>query len=212
MGFILSDDIDNGENGLDVDALAEALSMMSLDNESETVDYQTRQIVINGQIDASTMEKYIVPIISINKEDEGLEPEDRQPITLYISCVGGDVSQGLALVDVIQASKTPIIGVTLPYAYSMGCMIAIACHKRYCYKRSMFLIHDGFVGNEASTSKFKDFLKFLTIQEKQLKDLILSTTKITKSQLDKKFATEWYIDANTALELGMIDEILTEIK
>jgi ATP-dependent protease ClpP protease subunit len=94
----------------------------------------------------------------------------------------------------------------------MGCSIFLACHKRYCYPRSMFLIHDGFVGNEASTSKFKDFLKFLTMQEKQLKNLILSTTKITKAQLDKKFATEWYIDAEEALKLGIVDEILTKIK
>lgn len=209
--FSLNDDIELDElEGIDPETL-QTLSLMSMGG-SEPVNYDTREIVINGQIDQTTMEKYIMPIIAMNKEDEGLSQEERQPITLYISCVGGDVSQGLALVDVIQASKTPVIGIVLPYAYSMGCSIFLACHKRYCYSRSMFLIHDGFVGNEASTSKFKDFLKFLTMQEKQLKNLILSTTKITKAQLNKKFATEWYIDAEEALRLGMVDEILTEIR
>jgi ATP-dependent Clp protease protease subunit len=204
--FRLQDDIQAEE--INVEELEQLMA-----GGDATVNYEDREIIINGVINATAMEKYIMPIIAMNKEDDDNEVpiEERQPITLYISCVGGDVSMGLALVDVIQASKTLIIGVTVSYAYSMGCSIHLACHERYCFKRSMFLIHDRFVGNEPRTSKFKDFIKFLTIQEKQLKNLILSTTKITKNQLNKKFATEWYIDAEEALKLGMIDAILTNI-
>jgi hypothetical protein len=47
--------------------------------------------------------------------------------------------------------------------------------------------------------------------DKKIKELVLHKTKIDEKLYGEKESDEWYFFADKALELGMIDEILTEI-
>lgn len=181
--------------------------------EVETPEYNDREIPIIGEITPDCIEKYVFPIIGMNKEDdlEEIPIEKRKPITLYINSNGGCVNTGFAIIDAIKMSKTPIRTVVLANAYSMGCLIAMAGHERYCFPHASFLIHDGSVSMEHSTSKFKDFYKYFEKVEDSLKEFIADNTVIPEKLVDKNYRSEWYLGAKEALQYGLVDEILTEI-
>lgn len=175
-------------------------------------DSDSRDIWIKGEITINSID-YAKRVIEINKEDEENEIpiEEREPIKIYLACDGGDVSIGFAIANVIECSKTPVYGITTSHAYSMGCIISTACHKRYCYKNSTFLIHDGSGGIQNAISKIKDFGVLIALNEQAMKGIFLERTKISQSLLEEKFEKDWYIGASEALELGLVDEILKEI-
>lgn len=177
------------------------------------IDYENREMLLDGVIDEDAIQRYVMPIIMINKCDdmEGLEIIERTPITIYINCLGGDLGNGFALMDVICSSKTPIIGVVLGYAYSMALPILLSCHERYCYPNSMMLLHDGEVTLNNSGSKIKDQYDFITKQENRLRNFILKNSKITEKQLEKNWRNEWFMDSETALSLGIVDKIIDYI-
>lgn len=177
-------------------------------------DYEdSREIFVTGEINETTIQRYILPILAINKEDDeaDIPIEEREPIKLYFSCVGGDVTHGLALVDIIEASKTPIWGINLTYAMSMGAIILLSCHRRFSYKRATILIHDGFCTIENTGGKARDVFEYVNALEQQVKEIIINRSKISKRILDKKFHKEWYIGTSEALKLNLIDGILTEL-
>jgi ATP-dependent Clp protease protease subunit len=179
----------------------------------QEVDYINREITISGDIDDTAIFRYIIPIIQMNKDDDtlGIPIKDRHPITLYISSYGGDATSGMNLIDVIKASKTPIISVSF-IACSMACLIAMACHKRYCHKNSVFLIHDGLINIQNSMGKARDMYEFFGVKkDRAVREFILQHTKITKSQLSRNWRREWWITAEEGLELGLVDEIITDI-
>jgi len=172
-----------------------------------------RKIIINDEINELTVEKVIMQIDRFNTMDIGLPAEAREPIKLYINTLGGDITIGLVLCDVIETSITPIHGICLSYAYSMGTVIMLSCHKRFAYKNSSFLIHDGSLGVSGSSKKAKDTMKFYDTLEVRLKESILNNSSISEELFQSKFdnGSEWYLWADEALALGIIDEII-EIK
>ena len=72
-------------------------------------DLENRIFYLDDEIDADTFRSVTMFIIKKNVEDAGLPIEDRVPIKLVINCYGGDVFNGLGLVDVIRNSDTPVL-------------------------------------------------------------------------------------------------------
>lgn len=164
-----------------------------------------RKLVLNEEIYESTLERFTLQIMKWNKEDKGLPAEKRKPIIIYINSLGGSVVNGLSMIDVIKLSKTPVIGVVLGYACSMGGIILTACHKRYSLKNSTVLIHDGSGGAYGSTNKVKDQMRYLEKQDEVVKGIIIENTLISKEKYEDMEDREWYILGNEMKELGIID-------
>jgi ATP-dependent protease ClpP protease subunit len=196
----------------DLDEFLDSIMGGESEPDDDCVNYVTREIVLDGIIDKNTFRKYAMAIIRMNKDDDldGLEPEERLPITLYINCYGGDQIAGMTLIDIIKASKTTVVGIAT-MAYSMAVPILLACHVKLCYPNSTFLIHDGGINISDSTNKAKDLYKFLMKQEDKYEKYMLENTKIPKKLLRKNSRVEWWIDAEEAVEYGIVDRITTEI-
>lgn len=176
-------------------------------------DWTNRILVINEPIDEEiVVHDYILPILRWNEEDRGVPVEERKPITLYLNTPGGDVFIGLILAEVIRKSTTPVHITVLALAASMGGVILVAGHKRTAFEFSSVLIHDGSLGLSGSRNKVKDNMKFYDEKDEQLKDFILSNTKITEDKYKSMEDREWWISAKDALELGIIDEIITKVE
>ncbi|MGL5330694.1 MAG: ClpP family protease [Peptostreptococcaceae bacterium] len=169
-----------------------------------------RKIILNEIIDESTFERTTMQIMKFNKEDKGLPVEARKPIIIYINSNGGEIDNGLALIDVIKQSKTPVYGVVVSYAYSMGGIILVACHKRIAFKHSTVLVHDGSGGAYGSTGKVKDQIKFLEKLDAAVKDIVVGHTKITSEKYDEMYDREWYIMGDELKDLGIIDMVVGE--
>lgn len=146
-----------------------------------------------------------------NREDYGKPIKERVPITLLFFSPGGDLSVNNSLVDTITLSKTPVIGVNCGMAASAACFIFLACHKRYTFPTASFLIHQGagtFSGN------YEDVVAAILNYQKEIErlgDYILSRTKISPEEFQENFSTDWYLDANEAVERGLCSKVIKSL-
>ena len=169
-----------------------------------------RTFWIDDEIDVSILE-ITRNIIAINREDTGIEPEQRKPIVLWIYSYGGELDSTLSFLDACQLSKTPIITVNAGIAMSAGLYILLAGHKRYCLPRSRALIHSGSIGGmsgtyEQSESFMADYKRCIA----SLQDYVLERTGMDSKVYSKKKTKEWYVDAKEQVALGIVNEILSD--
>lgn len=169
-----------------------------------------RILIFNDQVDENVMENYILRIIKWNREDANVPVEYRPKIKIYIDCPGGEVVTGLNFVDVIMQSKTPIVGIAFSMAASMGYHIFLACHERLAFKNTVFLQHDGELVIQNSSSKAKDTMHFFNRMDERLKKHVLSRTTMSEEFYDKIYDQEYWMFADDAKALGVVDKIIGE--
>lgn len=173
-----------------------------------------RELYISDIVDTYLIKDVVAHILRWNKEDdklkspiEGTKPY-RKPITVYVDTYGGDTYTCLAIISSIKSSKTPVHTVNLQKAISAGSLIFLAGHKRFSYRNSFILIHEGESGYVNQTSKTRDHFKFQEKVEARIKDHVLASSNITSEKYDEMYKHEWYIFGDECLELGMVDELL----
>jgi ATP-dependent Clp protease protease subunit len=146
-----------------------------------------------------------------NEEDKDIPVQERKPIRILINSDGGSVDVVLHCIDMIQLSKTPIYTIGMGRVYSAGGLLLMAGHKRYIFKHTSCLIHDGWSGAFGSVGKMLDNLEFTKLMEEKMKDYILSKTKISEEVYDQNYRRDWFMFSEEMIELGIADEIVTDI-
>lgn len=173
-------------------------------------DLEKRKLFLDGEIDEETFRQIGYYILKINEEDNSVPAEKRKPIKLYISCYGGSVIAGLTLINIIKSSITPVYTIVVGQAYSMAFYIGIIGTKRFSFPDSTYLIHDGGLGIQTSTSKVRDYVAFDDQINKKLQALVAEHTNLTTDELEEKSRIEWYLFADEAKEKGIVDCIIGE--
>ena len=173
-------------------------------------DIEARKLYINGEINETLMENITYYILKYNAVDKGIPVEKRQPILLYINSVGGSVLDAMSLISTMLISKTKIYTINLGYNLSCGFLISLAGSKRYAYKDSVYLSHDGSAGNYDNNAKILDWAKFLTMQNKRIKDYVMSRSNITSKKYDSLFREDYWFYGDTAKEYKFLDFIVGE--
>lgn len=171
-----------------------------------------RVIWLDTHVDEMWLE-YERQIIEWNREDKGIPVEERKPIKLMFFSYGGSLDINYSFIDLVQKSRTPIWGINMGQACSAACFIFIACHKRFAMPRSSFLIHQGGVDGGFSGT-YEQVVAAIMEYQRQMDELgkyLLENTKITQEILDERFASEWYLTADDAVELGVADKIIENI-
>lgn len=192
----------------DVDFEAILIENALLDECFRLKDLQSRKLYLNGGIDLCAIEDIVKHIIRYNVEDKDIPVEERKPIKLYITSHGGDQYSGFELIDIIENSKTPVYTINLGYQFSMGFLIGLSGHKRFATKHAKFLWHDGTSGTLNSTTKVRDEIEFQNRNEERIRQFVLEHTKIDPELYDSKLRVEWYMFADEAKELGVVDYIV----
>lgn len=184
---------------------------LSLDDLLYLRNFKNRELWISGEITEVTAADFLTEVREINRQDHAIPIKQRVPIKVFIDSPGGDVIAGLSIIDVMKASKTPIWTINMSKAYSMAFQVMIAGDKRFAFKNSSFLLHDGAEGGYDSSSKFRDRLKFNDSLDELTKNNIVECTKITKREYEMNIRREWYMLTQEAKELGVIDVIVESL-
>ena len=197
-----------GFHDIDIDFEAVMMESGLVEEIFHLQDLKNRKLFLNEGIDQGSVADIVKHILQYNSDDKGIDPAERKPILLYVVSEGGDVDSGFELIDTIMCSKTPVYTINLGYQYSMGFLIGLAGHKRYAYKNSKYLMHDGsnFVYN--SGAKAQDQMRFNSRVEDRIKEYILSRGNLTSEEYDAKLRVEWYMFADEAKERGFVDYII----
>lgn len=163
-----------------------------------------------GEITEESANDVIWLIYEINKEDANKQTDTREPIHIILNSVGGNIYDGFAIVDAMMISKTPIHITVLGKAMSMALLIVTCSDYARTTKHTTFMYHDSNYDLSGKTSFHKQEIKEVDRMDSLYDELLISTTKLTKKQLDqvKKERKEWYITADQALKFGIVDEII----
>lgn len=145
-----------------------------------------------------------------NRQDKDLAPEARKPIKLYINSCGGFLTDTMTIIDSVKMSKTPVIGICTGTAYSGGFFIFISCDERYAYPHASFLFHEGATSNGGTSGQFQNYAAFYKKQLDQLKDIVISNTKITEEEYKEIRKDDIWYDVEGAIEKGIVDEVMEE--
>lgn len=190
--------------------LTEILGVGNCSIYDETVKewLENRVLIINQDISDDILESYIMHILKWNAEDKHKDADARKPIRIIINSSGGDMIVGMGLVDAILQSETKIIGIGLGLVASAAFHIYISCHERVSFKNTVFLMHDGEINIQQTTSKARDTMAFFEEMEDRIKNHVLSYTEMTEEFYDGHFKQELYLYANTAKKLGCVDKII----
>lgn len=137
-----------------------------------------------------------------------LESINDDPITVLINTPGGDIYQGLAIYDVLTGSTCHITTIAVGHCMSMGTIVLQGGDTRKSYPNTSFLIHEGYAGGQNSISKFIAEAEEVKRLYEKLVDIYKKNLKTTKANVKKLVSVESYLDAQQALNLGLIDEIV----
>lgn len=177
-------------------------------------DVENRTFLLNKNVSEESLEKIILGIIEINRQDDKDDKQrknfKRKPIKLIIDSYGGSCYSGMALVNIIRTSKTPVHTYCYGKAMSMGLTIFTSGHKRFAHRDATLMQHQLSAGTQGKmTDMIEDAEQWIRLQD-MLDKVLLETSKIKKSKLldlrEKK--KDWYFTGEEAKELGVVDELL----
>lgn len=175
-------------------------------------DCENRIIYCDYDIDETLLHDVGRQIIEYNRADKGKAVGDRKPIVILINSGGGCLDSTYATIAIMETSKTPIITVNMNCAYSAAGLILMAGHKRYCMPRSQVLIHSGSAqGISGNYEDIQESTKSYKKMVEEMREFIISKTKIDKTLMKKNQARDWYLDTTQQIELGVCDKIITDL-
>ena len=175
-------------------------------------NYENRILWIDDEITTMTLE-YAKMIMQWNFDDKNnnVPVEKRTPIKVIFFSPGGDLEVNNCLVDTIQLSKTPVIGVNVGMAASSGCFIYLACHKRYTFPTAEFLLHKGAGQFQGGYNEVVAAIMNYQRQIEELGNFVMSRTNIPQEIFDENFATDWYLSAKEAIDYGVSEKIIASL-
>lgn len=141
--------------------------------------------------------------------------ESRRPITVYINSAGGNVTDGLAIHDVIRYIVSTGIEITVVVqgmAYSMGSVILQAASegKRLSFPHSWIMIHEPakWAGWQSTTAAAQHLDRLKQMQSQIYRIMANRSGKPLRQIIRDTKRTDFYLDAWKAKEYGLIDHVV----
>ena len=144
-----------------------------------------------------------------------LANDSRKPIRLYINSAGGNVTDGLALHDAIRQLVVDGFQITIivqGMAYSMGSIVLQAASPggRLAFPHSWIMIHEPakWAGWQSTTAAAQHLDRLKQMQAQIYHILADRSGKSLKQIIRDTKRTDFYLDAQRALDYGLIDGII----
>jgi ATP-dependent Clp protease, protease subunit len=167
-----------------------------------------RDVYLIGDIEKDNARTFIEKI-------RELANDNRKPITVYVNSAGGNVTDGLAIHDVIRHIVSGGIEVTIVVqgmAYSMGSVILQAASegKRLAYPHSWIMIHEPakWAGWQSTTAAAQHLDRLKQMQSQIYRIMATRSGKPLRQIIRDTKRTDFYLDAWKAKEYGLIDHVI----
>ena len=164
--------------------------------------HKKRTIILSGAIDEETA-------FYVSSAVEFLADRSQDDITLRINSPGGSVSDGLLILDVMQAFKGDIITVASGMAASMGAFLLAAGTKgkRYATPNAKILLHQPMGGAQGQASDIMIAAENIHKTKQQLTAHLSAFTGQSPEKINLDFDRDLWQSVEEALAYGIIDHI-----
>lgn len=164
---------------------------------------ENRIILLSGEIDddlANVIVAQLLYLDSLNNDD----------IYLYINSPGGSITAGMAIYDTMNFVRSDVSTTCIGMAASMGAFL-LSCgkkSKRYCLPNSEVMIHEPLGGVNGQATEIDIVAKRILYLRDKINRILSNNTGKDIKKIKHDTERDYYMNAEEALEYGMIDEIL----
>jgi ATP-dependent Clp protease protease subunit len=143
-----------------------------------------------------------------------LDHEDPQrPIQMYINSPGGIINAGLAIYDTMHMIQAPVDTIAVGLAASFGTILLTgATGRRYALPNATIHLHQPLGGAEGQASDIEIAAKYILRQRDLLNSILRKHTKMTDEEIKQYTDRDFYMTAERAMELGVIDEVMAPVE
>ena len=167
---------------------------------------EDRIIFLSDPIDTKVANTIIAQLLYLESQDA------TKDISLYINSPGGSIYDGMAIIDTMNYIKCDVSTICIGMAASMGALILTSgCKgKRMILPNSRVLIHQPLVsgGIGGQTTDMQIHINEMVKLKDLTIDILHKTTNQPKDKIVKDIDRDNYLNAQEALEYGLVDKIL----
>ena len=163
-----------------------------------------RIIFLGTPINDQVANLVVAQLLFLDRED----PE--KEISIYINTPGGEIYPGLAIYDTIQLVRAPVSTIAVGWTASMGTVLLAAGTqgKRYALPHATIHMHPAGGGARGYAPDVEIQIKEFMRMQDLLKGLLSKHTGQTVERITKDFDRDYFMNADEAVEYGIIDEVL----
>lgn len=198
------EDIDDGKPVVD-----KVIPGSKMAKQAEKMFYENRAVYLWGGVDDKSAKDIVNKLLLLEADKPG------EPIKFYINSPGGVVTSGMVIYDVMQMISSPVHTICMGLAASMGSILLAGGEKghRYIFPHGEVMIHQPLIGGYFQGVSADLEIHAIQIQKtKEMGAKILS--EATGQSYDKvllDLERDYWMDANSALEYGIADQILERL-
>lgn len=141
-----------------------------------------------------------------------LESENpEKDIFMYINSPGGVITSGMAIYDTMQFIKPDVSTLCIGQAASMGAVLLAggAKGKRFALPHSRVMIHQPLGGFRGQATDIEIHAREILKMREELNRVLAAHTGQPVERIQQDTERDNFMDAATAREYGLIDEVLT---
>lgn len=165
-----------------------------------------RVIFVVGPVEDHMANLIVAQLLFLESEN----PE--KDIHLYINSPGGVVTAGMAIYDTMQFIKPDISTICIGQAASMGAVLLAGGTKgkRYVLPHSRVMIHQPLGGFQGQATDIDIHAREILKIRDELNRVLAHHTGQTMETIAKDTDRDNFMDAETAVSYGLVDEILVQ--
>ena len=167
-----------------------------------------RIILLEGEVHDQMANLIVAQLLYLESEDPNKD------ISLFINSPGGVVTAGMAMYDTMQFIKCDVSTIVMGQACSMGSLLAQAgaAGKRYMLPNARHMIHQPSGGARGQATDMEIQVREILEMKKNLTNIYVKHNSAGKSYEDlaKDMERDYFMNAQQALEYGLVDKVITK--
>jgi ATP-dependent Clp protease, protease subunit len=167
-----------------------------------------RIIFLGTPIDDQVANVIVAQLLFLNRED----PE--KEIQMYINSPGGQIYAGLAIYDTMQMISNKISTVAVGVTASFGTVLLAAGSKghRYALPHATIHMHQPLGGAQGQATDIEIQAREILRLKARLTEIMAKSSGKTIQEIEHDTERDFYLDAQQAVDYGLVDQVLANQK
>lgn len=175
----------------------------------EKMFLEKREVYLWGVVDDRSAKEVVTKLLLLEADNPGKE------IRFFINSPGGMVTSGMVIYDTIKLISSPVSTICMGLAASMGSILLSVGEKgrRFIYPHGEVMIHQPSLGGylRATSADIEIQAEQIEKTKKLGAEILAENCGHTVEKILKDFDRDYWMDAQQAIEYGIVDRILDKL-
>lgn len=165
-----------------------------------------RIIILGTPINDQVANSIVAQLLFLDREDPDKD------INLYINSPGGVINSGLAIYDTMQLIRPPVSTICVGLAASMATVLLCsgAKGKRFALPNATIHMHQAIGGAQGQATDIEIAAREILRVQEIIRGILAKNTGQSMDKIIHDTDRDFYLNPVSAVEYGLIDEILTK--